>query len=124
MIEISKRLVKIAKTAMILNGDGHTGMTQGDSLGPFELFNENVKALAGIGKPTLILTNPPFAGVGEGRIIDRKVLDNFTCGIKWTTRGGVYQSTGEISTEVFPEMLFFEVGVWQWIAVGRGKLGL
>jgi type I restriction enzyme M protein len=123
MVEISKRLVKIAKTAMILNGDGHTGMTQGDSLGPFEGFNENVKALAGIGKPTLVLTNPPFAGVGEGRITDPKVLDNFTCGIKWTTRAGVHQSTGELSAEgVPPELLFFERCL-QWIAPG-GKIGI
>ncbi len=77
MVEISKRLVKIAKTAMILNGDGHTGMTQGDSLGSLEKLNENVRALAGRGKPTLLLTNPPFAGVGEGKISDPKVLDNF-----------------------------------------------
>jgi type I restriction enzyme M protein len=123
MIEISKRLVKIAKTAMILNGDGHTGMTQGDSLGPIEDLNERVIALAGLGKPTLILTNPPFAGVGEGRITDPKVLDNFTCGIKWTTRGGIYQSTGELSTDgVPPEMLFFERCL-QWIAPG-GKIGI
>src|SRR5215213_2371834 len=123
MVEISKRLVKIAKTAMILNGGGHTGMTQGDSLGPFEDFNGNVKALAGVGKPTLILTNPPFAGVGEGRITDPKVLANFTCGIKWTTRAGVYQSTGELSAEgVPPELLFFERCL-QWIAPS-GKMGI
>lgn len=123
MVEISKRLVKIAKTAMILNGDGHTGMTQGDSLGSIEVFNENLKALAGIGKPTLILTNPPFAGVGEGRITDPGVLANFTCGIKWTTKAGVYQSTGELASEgVPPELLFFERCL-QWIAPG-GKIGI
>jgi hypothetical protein len=123
MIEISKRLVKIAKTAMILNGDGHTGMTQGDSLGPIEELNENVVALAGKGKPTLIMTNPPFAGVGEGRISDPKVLNNFSTGIKWTTRGGEYKPTGELASEgVPPEMLFFERCL-QWIAPG-GRIGI
>lgn len=123
MVEISKRLVKIAKTAMILNGDGHTGMTQGDSLGTIEELNESVRAKAGKGKPNIILTNPPFAGAGEGRITDTKVLDAFTCGIKWTTRGGEYQPTGERNTEgVPPEMLFFERCL-QWIAPG-GKIGI
>ncbi len=123
MVEISKRLVKIAKTAMILNGDGHTGMTQGDSLGPVTNLSERVVARCGLGKPTVILTNPPFAGVGEGRITDPHVLDNFTTGIRWSTRSGEYFSTGERNTEgVPPEMLFFERCL-QWIAPG-GKIGI
>ena len=69
MVEQSKRLVKIAKTAMILNGDGHVGMTQGDSLGPYENFDDHVIARAGKQKPSIILTNPPFGGVGEGKQI-------------------------------------------------------
>ncbi len=123
MVEISKRLVKIAKTAMILNGDGHTGMTQGDSLGSFERLNENVRAIAGQGKPTIILTNPPFAGVGEGRISDTTILDNFSTGIRWSNRGGDYKPTEElVSDGVPPEMLFFERCL-QWIAPG-GKIGI
>lgn len=123
MVEISKRLVKIAKTAMILNGDGHAGMTQGDSLGSFESFKENIVTLAGKGKPTIILTNPPFAGVGEGRITECKILDNFSTGIRWTSRGGEYQPTNElVSGGVPPEMLFFERCL-QWIAPG-GKIGI
>lgn len=123
MVEISKRLVKIAKTAMILNGDGHVGMTQGDSLGSVETLNENVVARCGKGKPNIILTNPPFAGVGEGRITDEIILDSFSCGIRWTTRGGEYQATGERNSEgVPPEMLFFERCL-QWVAPG-GKIGI
>lgn len=123
MVEISKRLVKIAKTAMILNGDGHVGMTQGDSLDSYEKLNDNVLRLAGKGKPNIILTNPPFAGVGDGRITDPKILDNYTTGIKWTTRNGQYQPTGERNSEgVPPEMLFFERCL-DWIAPG-GKIGI
>lgn len=123
MVEISKRLVKIAKTAMILNGDGHVGMTQGDSLGRVQDLNERVNARCGLGKPTIILTNPPFAGVGEGRISDPHVLDNFSTGIRWSTRSGEYISTGERNTEgVPPEMLFFERCL-QWIAPG-GRIGI
>lgn len=123
MVEISPRLVKIAKTAMILNGDGHTGMTQGDTLDKIDLLNENVRAKAGTGKPTIIITNPPFAGVGDGKISDPNILDQFACGIKWTTRGGAYNPTDERNTEgVPPEMLFFERCL-QWIAPG-GKIGI
>lgn len=122
MVEISKRLVKIAKTAMILNGDGHTGMTQGDSLGSLESLNERVRTLAGLGKPTIIVTNPPFAGIGEGRISDKKILDGFSCGLKWTMREGKYQASSELHDGVPPEMLFFERCL-QWVAPG-GKVGI
>ncbi len=123
MIEISKRLVKIAKTAMILNGDGHTGMTQGDSLGPIASLNERVVARCGIEAPKIILTNPPFAGVGEGRITDPDVLDNFSSGIRWSTRSGEFIPTGERNTEgVPPEMLFFERCL-RWVAPG-GRIGI
>ncbi|MGB0564216.1 MAG: restriction endonuclease subunit M, partial [Spirulinaceae cyanobacterium] len=122
MVEISKRLVKIAKTAMILNGDGHTGMTQGDSLDALDNLNAHLHVLAGRGKPTLILTNPPFSGVGEGRISDERILDNFSCGLKWTMRDGKYQATSELDQGVPPEMLFFERCL-QWVAPG-GKVGI
>jgi type I restriction enzyme M protein len=123
MVEQSKRLVKIAKTAMILNGDGHTGMTQGDSLGRYETLNDHVKARAGHLKPTLILTNPPFGGVGEGRITDKRILDNYQCGMKWTERDGKFEFSNEVTDEgVPPEMLFFERCL-EWLAPG-GKLGI
>jgi type I restriction-modification system DNA methylase subunit len=123
MVEQSKRLVKIAKTAMILNGDGHAGMTQGDSLGPLELLDDHVKARAGDGKPTVILTNPPFGGVGEGRITDKRILDNYSCGMKWTEREGKYEQSNEtVEDGVPPEMLFFERCL-NWLAPG-GKMGI
>lgn len=123
MIEQSKRLVKIAKTAMILNGDGHAGMTQGDSLGSFSKLDDHVRARAGEGKPTIILTNPPFGGVGEGRITDKRILDNYSCGMKWTERDGKFEPTGQLVDDgVPPEMLFFERCL-KWIAPG-GKIGI
>lgn len=123
LIEISKRLVKIAKTAMILNGDGHAGMTQGDSLGDIKKLHENVRARCSFGSPKIILTNPPFAGVGEGKISDPKVLDHFSTGMRWTTRDGSWTKTSEMITDgVPPEMLFFERCL-QWVAPG-GKVGI
>ena len=123
MVEISKRLVKIAKTAMILNGDGHTGMTQGDSLGPISNLTDDVIAKAGEGKVNVILTNPPFAGVGDGRITDENILNSFSTGIRWSSRGGTYTPTDDILSEgVPPEMLFFERSI-KWLAPG-GKLAI
>ena len=62
-------------------------------------------------------------GFGEGRIADPAVLDNFTSGIRWSTRSGEYISTGERNTEgVPPEMLFFERCL-RWVAPG-GKIGI
>lgn len=123
LVEISKRLVKVAKTAMILNGDGHTGMTQGDSLGSYEALRDTIIAQCGRGKPTIILTNPPFAGTGEGKITQKEVLELFDLGKKWTEVDGTYKSTGELAAEgIPPEMLFFERCI-DWLTPG-GKLGI
>lgn len=123
MVEISHRLVKVAKTAMILHGDGHTGMTQGDALGSFDELDSLLLSACGKGKPTVILTNPPFAGVGDGRIIDPRVLERFECGHRWVEKNGVYGPSSELLSEgAPPEMLFFERCL-EWLAPG-GRLGI
>jgi len=122
MVEISKRLVKLARAAAILNGDRYTGMTQGDSLGSIDRLNKSIRTYAALGMPTIILTNPPFAGIGEGRISDKSILKQFNCGRKWARQGGTYQATAELDEGVPPEMLFFERCL-QWIAPG-GKVGI
>ena len=123
MIEISKRLVKVAKTAMILNGDGHAGMTAGNSLGPYTDFDRTIVARACRGTPTIILTNPPFAGIGEGRIVAEDTLRRFECGRRWQERDGGFAPTAELAIEgAPPELLFFERCV-DWLAPG-GQLGI
>lgn len=123
MVETSKRLVKVARTAMILNGDGYTGMTQGDSLGAYSQFDDQIVSLCHQGIPSIILTNPPFAGVGEGRIADEATLNRFDLGKKWAAVDGTYQKTEELSTEgIPPEMLFVERCI-DWLRPG-GKLGI
>lgn len=123
MVEASKRLVKVAKTAMILNGDGHTGMTQGDSLGSFSNFNENIIAKCNKGVPTIILTNPPFAGIGEGKVSDLSTLECYDLGKKWKEEDGILIQTDEIISEgVPPEILFVERCI-TWLKPG-GRLGI
>lgn len=123
MVEISKRLVKVAKTAMILNGDGHTGMNTGDSLDEYSSFDKTIVAQANRGTPNIILTNPPFAGVGEGRITHHDVLRRFECGHRWLNEDGTYtMSTDLLSDGAPPEMLFFERCI-DWLTPG-GRLGI
>lgn len=123
MVEISRRLVKVAKTAMILNGDGHTGMTTGDSLGPYDAFDKTIVARANRGTPTVILTNPPFAGAGEGRISQVDVLRHFETGRRWSDSGESYSATADFPSDgVPPELLFFERCI-DWLAPG-GRLGI
>jgi type I restriction enzyme M protein len=108
MVEVSPRLVKIAKTAMLLGGDGHAGMTRGDGLGPYDALDERIRARCGPGAPTVILTNPPFAGQNEGVVTDAEVLGRFA-----VARG---------LDGAPPEMLFFERCL-DWLAPG-GRLGI
>ncbi|RIS72242.1 N-6 DNA methylase [Mycobacteroides abscessus] len=122
LIDVSPRLVKIAKTAMLLNGDGHTGMTCGQSLAPYENLPDWIKARCARGAPDLILTNPPFAGVGEGRVSDVEILTNFQVGHRWQTQNGTYGPTDDVLEGCPPEMLFFERCL-DWLAPG-GTLGI
>lgn len=121
MVEISRRLVKVAKTAMILNGDGHTGMTQGDSLGDNKNLDKII--LDNASSPKIVFTNPPWAGIGEGRITDENVLKNFDLGKRWQRVDGHYKRTNELNKEgVPPELLFLERCI-QWLAP-NGRLGI
>ncbi len=123
MVESTKRLVRVAKTAMILNGDGHAGMTVGDSLGDYFALEKSVIARAGKESPDVILTNPPFAGVGDGRVSDNTTLDRFITGQRWTDTSGVYKPTGDkLSEGAPPELLFFERCL-DWLKPG-GTLGI
>ena len=123
MVEISKRLVRVAKTAMILNGDGHTGMTAGDSLGDYAALDKSIIARAGSGRPDVILTNPPFAGVGDGRVSDETTLDRFQTGQRWSETTGSYGPTGDLLSDgAPPELLFFERCL-DWLKPG-GRMGI
>jgi type I restriction enzyme M protein len=103
LVEASPRLVKIAKAAMLLGGDGHAGMTRGDGLGPYDALDDRIRARCGRGAPTLILTNPPFAGQNEGLVTDPVIL------------GGYALAHGLDGAP--PEMLFFERCL-DWLAPG------
>ena len=123
LVDVSTRLVKIAKTAMLLNGDGHSGMTQGNSLGPYDQLDDWIKARCSRGEPNLIVTNPPFAGVGEGVITDPVTLDQYRLARRWgpDENGELNPIDGPAEPRP-PELLFVERCL-DWLAPG-GRLGI
>ncbi len=123
MVESSHALVKIAKTAMILGGGAHAGMIQGDSLAPLAELALRLPERARPGAVDLILTNPPFAGGGEGRISDPLILSAFSCAARSAPAAPGGRGAPEAEGPGFPpEMLFFERCL-QWIRPG-GMIGI
>ncbi|MCB9750404.1 MAG: N-6 DNA methylase [Myxococcales bacterium] len=123
MSDISRRLVKIARAAMILSGAPAARVTQGDGLGEYDALDPKLLELAGPSRPTVILTNPPFAGVGEGKISQPETLRRFACGHRWVeTQRGHEPGDALVSEGVPPELLFFERCV-DWLAPG-GRLAV
>lgn len=62
LVEIASRLVKIAKCAMLLTGDGQSGMTRGNTLGAYENLDPWITSHCRRGTtnaPNVIATNPP-----------------------------------------------------------------
>ncbi|MCJ1685383.1 N-6 DNA methylase [Rathayibacter sp. VKM Ac-2928] len=120
--EISPRLVKLAKTAMLLNGDGHAGMTRSNSLGPYDELDDWLKARCRRHEPSVILTNPPFAGKGESRISDPAVLDLYQTGRKFLVDGEAAVLGSDLLQAQAPEILFFERAL-DWLKPG-GRMGI
>lgn len=119
MVEISPRLVKIAQAALILGGARHTRVTRGDGLAPLE----SLRAACGLESADRVLSNPPFAGVSDGRISDPTVLRSFATGHRWALGEGGLEPTDELLSEGSPpEMLFFERAL-AWLAPG-GRLAI
>ena len=122
LVEISPRLVKLAKTAMLLNGDGHAGMTQGNSLRPYSEMDPWIISRAAQGAPKVILTNPPFAGQGDARITDPEILADFETAQREVMSKANGSATKETLTQQSPELLFFERCL-DWLAEG-GRMGI
>lgn len=126
-VDKSPKLVKIAKTNMILASDGHAGLIHGDTLEPIDLLPPDFSRKAGVGKPTIILTNPPFGATSEHRISHERypeLLSQFDLGRVWAkAKNGHLRVTDDlIGGGVPPEYLFLERCL-RWLSPG-GKLGI
>lgn len=130
LVEIAKRLVKIAKCAMLMTGDGQSGMTRGNSLDSFDRLDPWIISRCYKGKsnaPDVIATNPPFSGQKvESMISDRTILRNFifghSCKVQDNGKYVFSDSDDDLLLRQAPEILFLERCL-DWLKPG-GRLGI
>jgi type I restriction enzyme M protein len=127
--DIAPRLVRVAKTNMILNGDGHGGITNANTLrDPLVAMPDGYPLRpdsAGHLVPTMILSNPPFGASHELKQRDREILRGFSLGHVWEVQDdGWLLQTREINEGegVPPEILFLERGISS--LAPDGKIGI
>lgn len=119
LIDKKPRVVKLAKAAMIVSGNGHRGFIQGDSLQPFSEIPQDFLIQCPKGKPSLVMTNPPWSGLINGRITDPLLLENYQVAHHWESdASGRYAPTDRITPAgIPPEYLFVERCI-EWLAPG------
>lgn len=120
LIDKKPRLVKLAKAAMIVSGNGHRGFTPGDSLKPIDSLPEYFRAQCKPGSVSLVMTNPPWSGALAGRITDPSILNNFQVAHRWEwNEDGEYAPTPDLvgGGGIPPEYLFVEQCT-NWLAPG------
>lgn len=124
-VDISPKLVKIAKANMLLGKDGHGGIEHSNSLDSMSKLSARFNELCGIGKPDIILTNPPFGSGHELRIKETNILSQYENGYQWDIdeNGGViYSDKLNDKQGVAPELLFLEKCL-DWVKEG-GLIGI
>lgn len=118
LIDKKPRLVKLAKAAMIVSGNGHRGFTPGDSLQPPSKLPVAFLEQCQPGQVSLVMTNPPWNASIEGRQYDKTILRNFELAHRWEwDADGRYVQTPELLNGVPPEFLFVEQCT-KWLAPG------
>lgn len=116
-VDISPKLVKIAKANMLLGKDGHGGIEHANSLDAVSTLSAHFNELCGIGKPNIILTNPPFGSGHDLRIKETNILAQYKNGHQWeiSTNGDiVYSDKLNERQGIAPELLFLEKCL-EWI---------
>jgi len=110
-IDISPKLVKIAKANMLLGKDGHGGIEHANSLDKVNKLTARFIELCGIGKPNIILTNPPFGSGHDLRIKEPTILSQYKNGYQWDIGENgwpIYSEKLNDRQGVAPELLFLE----------------
>lgn len=124
-LDISPKLVKIAKANMLIGKDGHGGIEQANSLDSISKLSASFQEKAGLEKPTMILTNPPFGAGYELRIKEPTILAQYDNGYVWSASedGGIeFEEKLNSRQGLAPEILFLEKCV-RWLKPG-GVLGI
>ena len=124
-VDISPKLVKIAKANMLLGKDGHGGIEHANSLDSVSKLSAHFNDLCGIGKPNVILTNPPFGSGYDLRIKEASILSQYKNGHQWeVSENGsvVYLDKLNDRQGIAPELLFLEKCL-EWVKEG-GIIGI
>ena len=113
-IDIAPHLVKVAKTNMILNGDGHGGIVRGNALESWvklpASFRLRPAPLSEQARPSCVFANPPFGDNALLRVTDTEILTQFEVGHEWEPGEGNWlrKTSKLVSAGVPPELLFLE----------------
>lgn len=110
-VDISPKLVKIAKANMLLGKDGHGGIEHANSLDSIAKLSAKFNQLCGVGKPSIILTNPPFGSGHDLRIKEANLLAQYKNGHQWEVAdNGELKYSEKLNDRVgvAPELLFME----------------
>ena len=124
-IDISPKLVKIAKANMLLGKDGHGGVEHANSLDAANKLSARFLQFCGIGMPSIILTNPPFGSGHDLRIKETIILSQYKNGHQWEIGEAglpVYSDKLNDKQGVAPELLFLEKCL-KWVREG-GIVGI
>jgi type I restriction enzyme M protein len=118
LIDKKPRLVKLAKAAMIVSGNGHRGFIHGDSLQPISKLPLAFREQCAPGHVSLVMTNPPWSALADGRISDTNILRNYEVAHRWEWNAdGEYVPTSDLVSGVPPEYLIVEQCT-NWLAPG------
>jgi type I restriction enzyme M protein len=124
-VDISPKLVKIAKANMLLGKDGHGGIEHANSLDAVSKLSARFNELCGEGKPSIILTNPPFGSGHDLRIKEPSILAQYRNGHQWEVSSSgdvIYSDKLNDRQGIAPELLFLEKCL-TWIKDG-GIIGI
>lgn len=124
-VDISPKLVKIAKANMLLGKDGHGGIEHANSLDSIDKLSARFNELCGIGKPSIILTNPPFGSGYDLRIKESSILSQYRNGYQWEVSNSgeiLYSDKLNDRQGIAPELLFLEKCL-AWVKEG-GIIGI
>ena len=118
-VDISPKLVKIAKANMLIGKDGHGGIEHANSLDSTKKLSAKFNDLCGTGKPHIILTNPPFGSGHDLRVKEGAILSQYQSGHQWDVDSttGALSYTDKLNDRqgVAPELLFLEKCL-EWIS--------
>ena len=104
-IEKDSLLGKIVKSYMIIVGDGRSGIVTEDALDMPDQWRPESRALVGMGKYDVVVTNPPFGAKIPVR--GKARLSQFEFGHKWSKAGGQW-TKGGLLDEQAPQILFID----------------